>query len=479
MSLRSKVLSGTLWTTTSAATSGVIQILRLSILTRFLNKSDFGLVAIVVLVLGFTRIFADLGVSVSLFSKKDISKKEYSSLYWVSLLLSILLYLILLLLTPLISKFYQLPSLNELIPVMGLDLIISSIGLQFRIFREKELQFKSLALIDIFSLLLSLGVALWLAIKGAGVYSIIISSLFASASSAILLVVTGYKRHPLLLYININEGRGFYKIGAYQTGTQILDYVSSQLDILIIGKLMPISDLGVYNLVKQLVLRIYQLINPIVTKVSIPALATLQNNMEELKIKYLQMLHLIAFVNFGIYGLMALLGKEVLHIFYGPSYQNAVLILQILCIWGSLSAIGSAVSTIVIFRGRTDVGFKRTVLRVIVNPLFILIGAHYGLFGIVIGQACYSVLFFTINWELLIRRIINNISYKEYVNNILPFMGIALLNGVILYVFKFLCLESYHYIWLNVMILSFLFMTTYLLINKKSVFAVLSLIRKK
>lgn len=60
MSLKEKVISGSFWTTLSFGTQSFIQILRLSILTRFLEKSDFGLVAIVTLVLGFTHIFADL-----------------------------------------------------------------------------------------------------------------------------------------------------------------------------------------------------------------------------------------------------------------------------------------------------------------------------------------------------------------------------------------------------------------------------------
>jgi PST family polysaccharide transporter/teichuronic acid exporter len=160
MSLSKKAVVGTMWTSGSSVISALIQILRLSILTRFLDKSDFGLVAIVVLVLGFTHIFTDLGISVSLFSRKDISKKEYSSLYWVSLLLSVFLYIIIFSSSFLISNFYHLPELNKLIPIMGFDLIITTAGRQFRVFKQKDLQFKSLAVIDIISLLISLVIAL-------------------------------------------------------------------------------------------------------------------------------------------------------------------------------------------------------------------------------------------------------------------------------------------------------------------------------
>lgn len=420
MSLRRKALAGTFWTTVSAATRALIQILRLSILTRYLEKSDFGLVAIVVLILGFTHIFTDLGVSVSLYSAKNVTRKEYSSLYWISLGLGIFLYGLLLLSTPLVAAFYSLPELNQLIPLMGLDLIFVTVGRQFRVFREKELRFRSLAFIDISCLLLSLVVAVWLAMEGAGVYSLIISALSASFFSSLLLLITGHKSHPLLFYINIREGKHFYRVGFYQTGSQILDYISSQLDILLIGKLMSTSDLGIYNLVKQLVSRLYIVINPVVTQVSVPLLAAIQHNVDWVKDNYLRMLQIISFVNCGLYGLMALLSPEVLGIMYGPSYVNAYRVLEILCIWGVLASIGNAVSTVVLFKGRTDTGFRRTLLRIIINPAFIIVGSFYGLIGIAIGQACYAVAFFILNWRLLIYHILKNVSFKEYAASTLP-----------------------------------------------------------
>lgn len=467
MSLKRQALSGTAWTTASAGTRALIQILRLAILTRFLPKSDFGLVAIVVLVLGFTHIFTDLGVSVSLFSKQQITQKEYSSLYWVSILLSFFLYGCLLIMSPLVAGFYHLPVLNDLIPVMGLELIFAAAGRQFRIFREKALQFKTLAIIDILSLFISLVVAVLLAMEGAGVYSLIISALFTSFTAGLMLIITGYKSHPLIFYINIREGKGFYRIGFYQTGSQIFDYIASQLDILIIGKLMPTSELGVYNLVKQLILRVYGTVNPIVTQVAVPILASIQADAQRLKDKYLQMIHIIAFVNFGFYGLIALLAREILFVLYGPAYQDASSILQLLCIWGSLAAIGSAVNTIVIFKGRTDLGFYRTLLRVFTNPVFIVVGSFYGLVGITLGQAFYAVLFFGMNWRLLIHNIMSNISFREYANNALPFLFISV--GIFIALFLLKDAVPGLGAWMNLFIWGVLFVSGYLFFTKKTV----------
>jgi PST family polysaccharide transporter/teichuronic acid exporter len=436
MSLRAQTLKGTFWTTVSAATRAVIQILRLAILTRFLEKSDFGLVAIVVLVVGFAHILTDLGVSASLFSTQHVSQKVYSSLYWVSLLLSVGFYLVLLAVTPFVAGFYHLPELTQLIPVMGVELILGSMGRQFRVFREKALEFKALAIIDITSLLCSLIVAYVLAVRGAGIYSLIISALFTSLTAGIMLIITGYRKHPLVMYINLREGRSFYKIGFYQTGSQILDYIASQIDILLIGKLVSVSDLGVYNLVKQLVLKTALMINPVITGVAVPVLAKFQDDLKTLKEKYLQTHHAVSFVNFGVYGLLALVGPEILYFVYGPAYATSAGTLQLLCVWGAFTSIGSTVMTLVIIQGRTDLGLINTTLRVLVNPIFVLVGASYGILGIVVSQAIFSILFFGLNWLIVIKRILKSLSFRRYLGGIVPFLLFSLIAFSVLFAFK-------------------------------------------
>ena len=467
MSLKEKVISGSFWTTLSFGTQSFIQILRLSILTRFLEKSDFGLVAIVTLVLGFTHIFADLGVSVSLYSRNIVTKKEYSSLYWVALLLGLFLYCLLCLFSPLIANFYDMPQLKLLIPVMSLDLLIANAGRQFRIFREKALQFKSLAIIDIIASVLSIIVAVWVAIKGGGVWSIILSALFASFTSSIILIITGWRRHPLSLYINLKEGKSFYRIGIYQTGSQILDYISSQLDILIIGKIMAAADLGVYNLIKQLVLKIYGLINPIISKIAVPVLATLNDDYKILKEKYLQMIKISSFINLAIYGVTALLAKEIIYIFYGASYVNSYSLLQIFCVWGGITSIMSIASSIIVVTGKTKIGFQWTIIRVLANPLFISIGYQFGLVGIVCAQAFYSLFFYTIYWKIVINKILITLGYTEYIQSILRFLLSSLFLFVILSIFKAYFGEYKNYIWLNLTIFGGFFMVSYAIINRR------------
>lgn len=68
------------------------------------------------------------------------------------------------------------------------------------------------------------------------------------------------------------------KVGMYQTGTQILDYLASKIDIAIIGKLIGTEELGIYNLAKELIYKVIILINAIVNKISVPIFAKFQED---------------------------------------------------------------------------------------------------------------------------------------------------------------------------------------------------------
>ena len=110
MGLFRTAIDGAAWTTVSTVVRSVVSLLQVSILTRFLDKADFGIVAIAVLFTGFTSLFLDLGISIGILHKQNISRKEYSSLFWLNIFTGILLTAILIFIAPL-AKFSALETL--------------------------------------------------------------------------------------------------------------------------------------------------------------------------------------------------------------------------------------------------------------------------------------------------------------------------------------------------------------------------------
>ncbi|WP_283642104.1 MOP flippase family protein [Croceibacter atlanticus] len=414
MNIKKEVYAGTKWTTLSTIVLSITAILKISILTRYLEKSEFGLMALVTFVMGFMTLFNDMGLKVAILHKQEITKEEYASLYWFNMLISILMFVLLLLVTPLVSSFYSQPLLKSLIPLIGVNLIISGIGSHFRFIEMKHLKFKAISVIDIISTVIAFGVAICLAVYDFGVYSLVYSLIVQFLISNISLLIIGIKKYGLKLRYKFNETKPFLGIGLYQVGAQTLNYFNRDLDILIIGKFFSADILGGYSLARELVRRPIGFILPIVNKVGAPTLSKFNKDTIGLKKYYLKMTNLLASFVIPMYLVIALFSYPLVYILYGKEFLGITFIVQILCVNMIFRVVGGNVGNLIIASGRTDLDLKWNALTLLIIPIFVLIGAYFNIEIVAIMITLSSIALFIPSYYYLIKRIINA-TLKEYV----------------------------------------------------------------
>ncbi|MGV8915084.1 MAG: MOP flippase family protein [Kaistella sp.] len=413
MSIKKRAITGVKWTSVSTVVLAATAILKISILTRFLDKADFGLMALVMFVMGFFNLFNDMGLSSAILHVQNITKKEYASLYWLNIMMNFMMYSILLVCTPLVSGFYNQPELNILIPLLGLNLIITGIGQQFKAIEQKKLLFKQISIIDIISSIISLGLAIGLAVNDYGVYSLVYSALLQYLFSNIAFLILGLKKQGLLFHLRFKETHRFLKIGIYQVGGQVANYFNRDLDILLIGKFFSPSILGGYSLAKQLVFRPAQLINPIIVNVASPTLALYQNDIKALKKNYLHLVNIISSINIPVYIGLIIFAPWIVQILYGNGFEEIVILVRILSVYMILRAIGNPIGSLVIATGRTDLELMWNLLTLIIMPIFIFAGIQYGIVAVAVAVTLVMILLYIPAWKLLVNKLVGA-SLKEY-----------------------------------------------------------------
>lgn len=404
MSDRSVAIKGGFWMTVSTIATMVGQFLRLVILTRYLDKSDFGIVSIVNLVIGICIIFTDLGFASSIMYKQDISKNEFSTLYWLQLLLYLIIYAILLAFTPLVSCFYDEKILNSLIPLAGLTLLIQAIGKLYDSILQKHFQFKQLAIISVITNLSSLFVSWILAAKGFGAYSLILSSLLQIFILNICTFILGYKLQAVVLKIRLKESIPLVKIGFYQTGTRIFDYFAYKLDVLIIGKLLGVDVLGLYDLAKELVVKFVSLIGTIVTKVALPILSNNNANDNLVKLRFLQITKTVAIISIPLCIALAVFSKEIVLIIYGTNYIDTAGIVTIFAFVSMISSISCFIDMLGISKGRTDLNFYNTIFRISITIPIVIVTSMISIYAVACGQLLASAISFFACWYIVTMR---------------------------------------------------------------------------
>lgn len=463
---------GIKWTTMSAISLAVIQLLRLSVLTRFLEKTDFGVVAILTFVLGIFQLFSNLGFASAIMYKKEIDSEEFSSLYWIQLLTFVFMYLLSLLAIKPISVFYNTPDLVVLLPISLSGLLILGTGVLYDTLFNKLMAFKTLAIRNIVASICSFILAVVLAVNNAGIYSLIFSSLFYSAIVNLWNLIAGRRIIPLQMKINFYKVKPLVKIGLYQTATQLIDYVTRRLDILLIGKFLGTEALGIYNLAKELVLKLVSLINSISTKVALPLLSYLQDDDEILCDNYCTMIKMLSFVNFPILLFIGVLSSDIVFYLYGEDFGDVAFIIKVLSIWGMFVCVGNPVGTIVTSKGRTDLSFIFVVVRFLVVFPIIFVAAKANL-TMVSGAILFCELISCVlSWYLQLKLTIG-LKFRRHLSSFLDILINSILSGLLVYSISVIniCKISNHVLSLIVygICLIFVYSINMFLFNKETV----------
>lgn len=471
--------SGVKWTSISAVFSTLAKLLQIVILTRFLSKADFGIIGIALMCINFSEIFLDLGISAGVMHVQGITKKQYSSLFWLNIFTGIIVYAVFVAISPLIASYYKEPELEHILPIIFLIIIISSFYRLQRTIQFKEMRFKFIAMTEISSNVIMLVFSVVFAVLGWGVYSLVWSTLiFYAYLATIYLGYSLIKLRNLSFHYSNKDLKPFLKIGLFQIGNSLVDTFSSELDTIIIGRMFSLEILGVYTLCKQLAQRVYGFINPIITKVLTPALASLQDNIGVVKQKYMQTLYILAIVNIPIYAFIAYFSPQILNIMYGEQYISYYIMLSLLCFYYAMLCVGNPVGSLQVALGRTDSGFYWAIYRTVTYAIFLYVGSLLGDINIcVLSLVLLTIINFYPSNEMLLKKMIG-LRLSEYLDVFRLPMFISLC-------LSFVCLLHLFKINAIVMIIlgSMLFFPAYFLLIKKYqpaiVDSLLQILRKK
>ena len=436
MSLKIKAISGVKWTTISTVVVAILQLLQLSILTRFLNPSDFGSMALVMVVIGFSQAFLDMGISNAIIYKQEISHEQLSTLYWVNVLSGFIVFVITVLISPLVSIFYGEPELKKLIIIVGITFIIQPFGQQFMILWQKEMRFRGIAKIDIITKTVSLFFSTFLAYKGFGVYALVYGRILAVTCQTALYVFNGLNEHRPSFIFKINNIGEFLSFGLYQMGEKTINYFNSQFDTILIGKLIGLEALGIYNIAKQLILKPIDIIGPIITKVTFPTMAKIQNEKTRLKNIYLKTLNYLSSVILPIYILLIILAPEIILLLFGKKWLEAIPILQILSVYGILRSIGSPVGSLLLAKGKANWGFWWNFFFLFYVPIGIYISSYWGMIGISWGLVIMAISGTIPNWFFLVRPLCGAKFIEYHLSYLLP-LTISSIVFILLFLLKY------------------------------------------
>lgn len=414
--MANRIVCGIGWTTASSIVKNLVHLLQLAILTRFLDRADFGIVAIAHLFVGFTAIFLNMGISVGIIHRQNITNNEYSSLFWLNIISGIILTMGLYFIAPLLTVGYHSQDLTNVVQLICFTIFISALGAQQRTYCQKKTFFSRLAIIEIIGAIVTIIVAVVTAMIGYGVYSLAYSAIIGSIVINLTHLVIGIvKDCRLHFHFLISETLPFLKIGIYQVGSSILDFFSRELDVLIISSTIGLDFLGVYNIAKRIPVSLYSFIQPIIIRVFSPIMAEKQGDLTVLKTNYIVLSKALSWISFPMYFLLAAISPTVIYVVFGQSYLDGVPVMMVFCLLYAFNGVNGVCSALQTATGRTDIGLIWTIYLITSTAIVYYLTSSFGITLFLFGICTLTVFSVFMVWYIQFR-IMVKIRLSEYLS---------------------------------------------------------------
>lgn len=333
--LKNKVVKGVAWSTVEKVCSALLQLAVSLVLLNLLSPTDYGIMAIVGAFPSILMPLVDSGFSQALIRKKEVDDIDYSSVFFVNIIIALGLYGVLMAFTPAIARFFDVPEFRQIAPVLYLLIPINSLSNIQNAILSRKMEFKHLSLYVLIANAVASGVAIWMAIEGMGVWALVGQRLGVVIVKTALLWV-GSKWRPKWLF-SLDRIRSMFRYGSRILLSDLISNVYYQISNLFIGKFYTKVELGYYdrgNKIKEM--PVTSTIQAVLN-VTFSAFSRQKDDKPKLTLNARKVFMLWAFVMFPLMGGLIAIAEDMFRVLLTDVWLPAVPYLRILSIAGLLA----------------------------------------------------------------------------------------------------------------------------------------------
>jgi O-antigen/teichoic acid export membrane protein len=388
--LRGKTVRGALVSTFGQGANFFLRFGSMVVLARLLLPADFGLVGMVTACTGFLGLFRDAGLSMATVQRASISHAQVSTLFWINLAVGGLLAALCAAIAPIFVVFYHEPRLLWVTVAIGSGFIFNGAAAQHRAMLLREMRFAVLVLIDIVSLLVSVALAVGLALSGQGYWALVGSAVCPVVVSLLGVWLAGGWVPGLP---QRGSGvRSMLSYGGTVTLNSVIVYIAYNADKVLLGRFWGAEVLGIYGRAYQLINLPTENLNSTIAQVAFPALSRLQNDPERLRSYYLKGYNLFLSLVLPITMGCALFAEDIVRVFLGPKWGEAVPVFRLLAPTIFAFALICPSGYLLQATGRAVRSLKIALVMAPVVILGHLAGLGYGMKGVASALSMTTVL---------------------------------------------------------------------------------------
>lgn len=420
------IFSNLLWRFAERFGAKFVEFIVSIVLARILSPDDYGLIALVTVLITLLNVFVDSGMASALIQKKDADDWDFSTVFYFNVTLCIALYAIMYLVAPLIAEFYNDATLVPIIRVLSLTIVISGLKNVQQAYVSKNMLFKRFFFATLGGTLAAAILGIGMAYMGCGVWALVAQQIVNVAIDTLILWFT-VKWRPKRLFSFLRL-KGLLNYGWKLLVSGLINTTYENLRSLVIGKRYTASDLAYYNQGHKFPSFIVTNINSSIDSVLLPALSSVQDDRKRVKEMTRRAIKTSTYIMAPLMMGLAFTADNVVRLVLTEKWLPCVLFLRIFCITFMFYPIHTANLNAINALGRSDLFLKLEIWKKSVGIIALLITMN-----ISVEAMAYSSLFISLCSQIINtwpNRKLLKYSYIEQLKDILPSILLAIAMGV-------------------------------------------------
>jgi len=384
-----RAVSGGFATVAAQVAKFVLNFAAAAILARLLSPKEFGLVGMVLGVIGLAGIFNELGLSTATVQRQYITQQQVSNLFWINVAVSGIVSLGSCGLAPLLARFYHDPRVTWIMLSLSLMFLLTGSTVQHRALLVRQMRFPVVAVIEVTSMFVGFTTACLLAWMGFAYWALVAQQL-SNALASLVLTWSISKWRPS--WPRRSSGvRPLLSFGAHLTVADFLGRLSVNSDTILIGKFFGAVPLGLYTRASVLLARPLEQVFTPINAVMDPVLARLQSEPERYRRTFLRTFDALAMIVFPFAAICLALSKPLVLVILGPKWTGVVPLFSAFALVAISSPLSSVASWLYQSQGRGQDQLRSHAAAGFVTVVAYVVGLMiWGPLGLILSLAVAS-----------------------------------------------------------------------------------------
>ncbi len=470
-----KIKSGIFWNALDAfVIKGIMFVLQFYF-AKTLGKETFSFLSIlsVFVILGNTLI--DSGLSSSLIRHKEVDERDYNTVFYTNIFLSVFIYLLFFFTSTYIANYYEQPDLKIYIRVYSLVFLINAFGAIQNALFTKHMNFRILTLINIWSTLLSIAISLLMIYYDYGIWSIIF--MYISQQFMITFLSWRYSNWRPKLLFSIKKLLYHFNYGYKLVVSSLLNVFLGDIFKFIIPKIQW-NNAGYYERASMYSSYPVTIITSIISKITFPLFAEIKDDIKKISGVYIDAMQVSFFVTAPIMIYLALNIELLIKIALGDEWLGMVVFFKILCVANMFFTLQYFNLNLLKVYGKTDIFLKLEIYKKIIFVFLILIAYPFGIKIMVSMTIISAIISYFINSYYTYKLI--NIPLKTQIYCILPTLFLSLsmiiINEISIYLFR--DIDTFIFLLINSVVLFFYYLVVAFYFKFDAIKKLLKLLKK-